>query len=168
MNGLNFDIVREVIRILNPYGKIFISSEIELDSEFKQLRLMTNPTQIHHVLYFANLLISDSQSMPGEAAILGTPSIRVSDFAGRISVLGELEHSYQLTFGINPSHPGNLYKKIEELLNTPNLNEKWQKRRQKMLADKIDVTAFMVWLIENYPKSAEIMRKDPEYQLRFK
>jgi len=42
------------------------------------------------------------------------------------------------------------------------------KCRQKMLKDKIDVTAFMVWLIKNYPKSAKIMRENPDYQERFK
>ena len=46
--------------------------------------------------------------------------------------------------------------------------EVWEKRRKKMLADKIDVTAFMVWLIENYPESVKIMKKNPDYQLRFR
>lgn len=33
--------------------------------------------------------------------------------------------------------------------------EEWQERRAKMLAEKIDVTAFLTWMIENYPASAE-------------
>ena len=37
-----------------------------------------------------------------------------------------------------------------------------------MLADKIDVTAFMVWFIENYPGSFRIMKEEPDYQYRFK
>ena len=36
-----------------------------------------------------------------------------------------------------------------------------------MLKEKIDVTAFMVWFIENYPESAKIMKENPDYQLRF-
>lgn len=37
-----------------------------------------------------------------------------------------------------------------------------------MLSDKIDVTAFMVWFIENYPKSAKIMKENPsETEKRF-
>ena len=36
-----------------------------------------------------------------------------------------------------------------------------------MLSEKIDVTAFMVWFVENYPESVEIMKKNPDYQLRF-
>jgi hypothetical protein len=37
-----------------------------------------------------------------------------------------------------------------------------------MLADKIDVTAFLVWFIENYPKSETLMKKEPEFQVKFK
>ena len=33
---------------------------------------------------------------------------------------------------------------------------------------KIDVTAFMVWFVENYPDSVKIMRENSDYQLRFK
>ena len=32
----------------------------------------------------------------------------------------------------------------------------------KMLADKIDVTAFLTWFIEKYPGSAEIAREGDE------
>lgn len=33
-----------------------------------------------------------------------------------------------------------------------------------MLADKIDVTAFLVWFIENWPESFKIMKENPDYQ----
>ena len=31
-----------------------------------------------------------------------------------------------------------------------------------MLTDKIDVTTFMIWFIENYPDSAKIMKVNPD------
>jgi hypothetical protein len=37
-----------------------------------------------------------------------------------------------------------------------------------MLSEKIDVTAFLVWFIKNYPKSVKIMKENPEFQERFK
>ncbi len=49
-----------------------------------------------------------------------------------------------------------------------NLKEEFQIRRQKMLADKIDVTAFLVWFVENYPNSAKVMKENPDYQFNFK
>jgi hypothetical protein len=106
--------------------------------------------------------------MSVEAAMLGTPSVRFSSFAGKISVLEELEHKYSLTFGVDPENPEKLFSKLNELLNMKNLKQDFQDRRKNMLADKIDVTAFMVWFIENYPESVQTMRKNPDYQYNFK
>ena len=40
--------------------------------------------------------------------------------------------------------------------------------KEKMLSGKIDVTAFMVWFIENYPNSVKVMKENSDYQIRFK
>ena len=166
--GITEDIIRKLIKILSKKGKVLINSERELESEFEKYRIQINPNDIHHALYYADLFIGDSQTMVAEASVLGTPSIRYNDFVGKLSYLEELELKYNLAFGINTSDINNLYEKVEELLSIPNLKSIWQKRRQKMLSEKIDVTAFMVWFIENYPESIKIMKNNPNYQSRFK
>ncbi len=168
IDGITSEIAQKLINILEPAGNIYITSERELEPQFEKYRLNINPLDIHHILAYAGLYIGDSQSMAVEAAMLGVPSVRFNDFAGRIGVLEELEHKYGLTYGIKTSQPDLLFAKIEELIDTPNLRDEFQRRRQKMLADKIDVTAFLVWFIENYPQSAEIMKKNPDYQFRFR
>jgi hypothetical protein len=50
----------------------------------------------------------------------------------------------------------------------PNIKVEWQKRRMKMLSEKIDVTAFMVWFVENYPQSIKVMKEQPDYQYNFR
>lgn len=51
----------------------------------------------------------------------------------------------------------------------PNARAIWQKRREKMLAEKIDVTAFSTWFIENYPESVkEAKNADSEFWKQFK
>lgn len=162
--GISRDAADRVIRLLAPHGRIFITAEGELAPEFEQYRIAIDPLDIHHALYYADMFIGDSQTMTAEAAVLGTPAVRCNSFVGRLSYLEELEHKYGLTYGIPPDQPQNLLTRIEELLAMPDLKETWQRRRKKMLADKIDVTAFMVWLIENYPHSA----KDKNYQASFK
>ena len=147
---------------------VYISSEKELSEPYCSYQLASPVDLIHHIMDFASFLVCDSQSMAVEAAMLGVPSIRFNDFAGKISVLEELEHKYGLTYGIKTDQPERLFEKINELLAIPNLREEFQFRRQKMLADKIDVTAFLAWFIENYPKSKEIMKTNPDYQYRFK
>jgi predicted glycosyltransferase len=123
---------------------------------------------MHHVLAMSSLLISDSQSMSVEAAMLGVPSLRYSSFAGKISVLEELEHKYNLTYGIQIGKEEELMRKLDFLLSMKNLSLEFQTRRQRMHADKIDVTAFMVWFIENYPVSRATMKSNPDFQFSFK
>jgi len=108
---------------------------------------------IHHMIALATIFIGDSQTMAAEAGILGTPFIRYNDFVGRLGYLNELEEKYNLGFGIRPGDEEKLFSAIRTLLNTPDLHEVWQKRRQKMLEDKINVAVYMTELIENYPES---------------
>lgn len=166
--GINTQIAQNLIDILIKYGDVYITSERELEPQFEKYRLNIDPLDIHHIMAFSKLYVGDSQSMAVEAAMLGVPSVRFNDFAGKISVLEELEHKYGLTFGIKTDKPELLYQKINELLAYPDLREEFQKRRQKMISDKIDVTAFLVWFIENYPESAKIMKENPDYQFNFR
>ena len=169
ISGLNVELVLKVITIAQKYGyKIFISSESELDKRLSKYQLNLKYSDIHHVMNYASMLISDSQSMSVESAMLGVPSLRFSDFAGRISVLEELEKKYGLTYGIKTDKQQELLNKMEELLNMTNLREEFQNRRRKMLNDKIDVSAFFVWFIENYPISKKIIMDNPKYQNQFK
>lgn len=168
ISGITYNIAKKLISLLKPHGNIYISSERKLESDFEQYRLNINPLDIHHVLAFAKMYIGDSQTMAAEAAVLGTPSIRFNDFVGKLGYLEDLEHKYGLTYGFKTSKPENLFNKIEELLRIPSLTEEWQKRQKKMLKDKIDVTAFIVWFIDNYPNSVKIMKKYPKYQYNFK
>jgi len=166
--GLNIEQKLRLIELLKPYGKIFITTEREIEPELKKYKLSVSPEKIHSLLYYATMLIGDSQTMTSEAAILGTPAIRSNSFVGKISYLEEEEHKYGLTYGFKPEDFEKMLAKIDDLLKMSDLNEEWQKRRERMLSDKIDVTAFMVWFVENYPESVKIMKKNPEYQLRFK
>ena len=171
VSGISTDIARRLVELLSPHGKIYITSERALEPEFEQYRLHINPLDIHHVMAFATLSKGDSQSMANEAAMLGVPSLRFNDFVGakKIGVMEEMEKVYGLTYGISSHEPDLLYAKVEELLAMPNLREEFQKRRQKMLSDKIDVTAFLTWFIENYPASAQQARNaDTDFWKQFK
>jgi len=153
IRGLDYSIIDEISRMADGKMKIFINSEYELPKKYEHMRLKVSPQHIHHVLNYCTLFISDSQSMTVEAAMLGTPSIRYSDFAGRISVLEELEYTYNLTTSVKPPNVKLLLDTIEEKVSDPDLNLKYKQRREKMLSDKIDVTQYLTDLILNYPES---------------
>jgi predicted glycosyltransferase len=169
INGFNEELLKQTIEKLEAADfKVQLSSEKIMNAFFDKYMLKINPSQMHKVLCNADILISDSQSMTMEAAMLGIPSIRYSDFSGRIGVLEELEHKYQLTFGVKPGNPGKLTHILDGLLSMGDIQEEFQIRRKKMLDDKIDVTMFFTWLIENFPESAKIIQESPDYQYGFK
>ena len=168
VQGLSIENKRRIIELLKPFGRVFITTERNIDEEFKPYQLKVSPDKAHSLMYYATMLIGDSQTMTSEAAIMGTPAIRCNTFVRRISYLEEEEFTYNLTYGFLPNDSDAMFSKINELLVFPDLKQEWQVRRAKMLTEKIDVTAFFVWFIENYPSSAETMRKNPDYQYNFR
>ena len=119
-------------------------------------------------MYYATMFVGDSQTMTSEAAVLGTPAVKCNSFAGRLSVPNELEQRYGLCYSFLPEQQEVFFAKIEELLAMPDLKGEWQLRRQRMLADKIDYTRFLVWFVENYPQSRQTIIEQPEFQSQFR
>jgi len=148
--GLSLEDRKRLVSQLSKLGKVFITSESPLPPELEPYRYHISSDSMLDALSFAKMLISDSQTMTAEAAILGVPSVRCNSFVGRISYLEEMEHRYRLTFGFTPDHQEEMFSKIDELLNQPDLTETWQKSRQFMLSEKIDVTAWMVDMVEKF------------------
>jgi hypothetical protein len=150
-HGLSVAIVEKMIVICEKHGfRVWINAENALPVSLQQYQLTLHAAMMHHVLAGAKLLISDSQSMSVEASMLGIPSLRFSDFAGKISVLEELEHTYHLTKGISTDAPEALLKQLDEWLQQVDLTERFRQRNLKMLQDKVDVAAFVTWFVEDY------------------
>jgi predicted glycosyltransferase len=166
--GITDKLALQIVKLLEPYGKIHLSSERELSPELEPYRVKVKASDILDVLYYADLYLGDSQTMTAEAAVLGTPSLRFNDFVGKLGYLEELEHKYQLTYGIPTDQPEKLLEKLKELVSIPQLKATWEKRRNSMLEQTIDPTRFMVWFFENYPESARTMINDKEYINRFR
>ncbi|NLO90183.1 MAG: DUF354 domain-containing protein [Clostridia bacterium] len=138
---------------LEKYSKVFISSEAPLPADLEKYRLTINPEDMHSFLSTVNLLVCDSQTMATEGAVLGIPVVRCNSFVGDNDMgnFMELEKRYNLIF--NYRDPELALAKAVELIKTPGLRRDWNEKRNLLLKEKIDVTSFMVWLVENYPDS---------------
>jgi len=165
--GLSFGIIGKTIKNLSVFAKVFISSEGNLPGDLEQYKIGIPPEKMHDALSYANLCIGESPTMAEESAVLGTPSICISSWAGDTGVINDLQ-KYNLLYCFKPEYEKKAIEKGLELIKNKNIKKKWQESRKKMLSEKIDVTAFMVWFIENYPGSVKIMKENPEFQERFK
>jgi len=166
--GLSLTQKQRLVDLLKSYGRVIITSERKIEPEFEPYRLPVPPEDIHSLMSFATMFLGDSQTMTSEAAILGVPALKCNTFAGKLSVPNELEEKYGLCFAYHPSEFEKFYAHVKRMLEAPHTKEEWQKKREKFLADKIDVTAFFTWFIENYPESRRIVNENPAYQFIFR
>jgi len=166
--GINYEQKKALINLLEPFGRIIITSENTIEPEFEKYRLPVAPEKIHSLIHYATLFIGDSQTMTSEAAILGTPALKCNTFAGKLSVPNELEEKYGLCYSYQPDDFKQFYNHVEQFVKTPDIKQEWKEKRELFLADKIDVTSFLVWFIEYYPQSKKIMKENPNYQYNFR
>ena len=163
INGLSIEQKLKLINLLERHGKVFITTEREIEPELKKYQLPLSPEKTHSLMSYASMFLGDSQTMTSEAAVLGVPAIRCNSFAGRISTLEEEEQKYGLTFGFLPTNFESMLNKVDSLIQIKNLSQEWGERKVKMLEDKINVTNFFIWFIENYPNSKQIMEQESEF-----
>mgnify|MGYP000973114894 CR=1 FL=1 len=166
--GISSEKKLKAIEEFSKVAKVFISSESELPNKLEKYRVRIEPHRMHDAIAFASLVFGESSTMAEEAAMLGVPSVYI--FNNSTFYTTHLEKEYRLMYNYSESIEGqqNAIEKGIEILKSSGLREEWQAKREKMLNDKIDVTAFLVWFIENYPQSAKIMKENPNYQYNFK
>ena len=153
VEGINDQRALQLIQLMEPHGKVWITSERPLNKELEPYRIQIPAKEMHHALAFAHLYAGDSQTMTAEAAVLGTPALRFNDFVGRLGYLEELEHKYDLTYGFKTHQFEPLIAKLQELLKEPNLKGRWNEKQSIMLKECIDLTDFWFNFFEQYPES---------------
>jgi len=165
-SGLNMNTRKELINLFIEKGyKVFISSESDrIDPVFEPYLINIPPERMHDVLKYCELLVSESGTMASEAAILATPVVYVNS----LPLMGYLEEEQKAGLLFHFPSSKRVLEKVNEILSIPDFKEVFNSRCQKMLDDKIDVTSFLVWFIENYPESFRIIKENPDYQDRFR
>lgn len=162
--GLSFKSKIKLVRTLEKYGRVLISSEGSLQEVLKSNQIKIRPEHLHHFLAFATLYIGEGSTTASECAVLGTPNIYINSLI--VSYCKEQEEKYGLCFHLTKENM--VIEKAIEIINNKDIHQEYQEKRRRMLNDKIDGTAFIVWFVENYPDSVKIMRANPEYPNRFK
>ena len=166
-SGISYENKIKLVKTLSRHLRVFISSEKELPEELENYQINIPPEQMHNALAYAHLFVGESSTMATESAVLGTPSIYIND--SKLGYTNDLAN-YGLLYSYMESENDQIaaIKKAEELALKQNIKEEYIAKREKMLADKIDVSAFLIWFVENYPESfKEVKAKDFDFG-RFK
>ncbi|MCK0131229.1 DUF354 domain-containing protein [Flavobacteriaceae bacterium F08102] len=153
----------QIVEYLSKNYALFISSEGDVPDRYKKYLFKIPPDKMHDAMAFASLVVSEGATMASEAGVLGTPSIYVNSL---VRCYNEDQEKYGLVFNFQSSE--GVLAKIKAIQEIEDVEEVFEKRRQNMLADKIDFTSFLLWFVQEYPASQKIIFDDPAYQERFK
>jgi predicted glycosyltransferase len=148
--GLSIDQKIEIVNILKNFGFVHITSEAPLPDEIAEFACKIPPSEIHDFMVSCKMIVGESATMASEAACMGIPAIFISN-TGR-GYTTEQDKKYSLIKHYQLKQWNEIVLTMKEWA-SQDLRNEWQERRRNMLKDKIDVTAWMVDLIENYPDS---------------
>jgi hypothetical protein len=142
--GLSEDSRRTLINRISKFGKVFITSEAGLPEDLSPYQIKISPEFMHDLLYYASLYIGEGATMASEAAILGTPSIYTSTI--ELGVINELKDKYHLVYQYDRNRKA--IDKAIEIASGAETKSDYALNHQQMLADKIDVTKWVVEFVE--------------------
>jgi hypothetical protein len=146
--GLTNEDKTRLVNGLLEHGKVLITSEGPLPIALEPYKVQISPTKIHDLLAYARMYVGEGTTMASEAAMLGVPGIYINTRVD--GYVNELSRKYGLIHHFQQSQLA--VEKAIQLAGTPDLPAEYQQKRQHMLADKIDVTAWMVEFVENLGK----------------
>lgn len=152
ISGFSMEDKIELVRRLSPKMKIFISSEGKGENALSKYQIKIPKSRIHDAISFASLIVTDTQTMATEAAILGTPVIRSNAFIGKydMGIFKELE-ARQLLFNYDNSRQA-IEKADEISSNSEKFKIEWIERSRQFLRENTCITDFMTDIIINYNK----------------
>jgi len=142
----------EIIKHLEKYGKVILSSEEELPSEFDKYIKKIPHTKIHSVMSQAQLFVGDGLTMAFECNVMGVHAIFTSELTS--GAADEMEQKYGLLYTIDDREHmvEKTKKKIDELLSQKNLKEIGKEKQKKLLEDKKDFNEWWVDYLEKEVK----------------
>lgn len=159
ISGLSWGMKRYAVKRLSQVARVFVSSEEPLPQDLEPFRLTTPVDRIHDVIAHAALCFGESATMSAESAVLGVPAVFIDQ--RDIGYTSDIADRYGLITQFDPDPEGfeNAIEKGLEILWVGEADT-WKRKKDQLLRDHIDVTAFMTKLIENYPDSVRSLKSE--------
>lgn len=154
----------KLIENLKKVYRVFVSSESEIPNELKADSLNIHPSKLHDLMFFSSLFIGEGGTMASESVCLGVPSIYINP----LPIMGYLEEQKKAGLLYHFTNIEKDFSHIMTIINNFKKDNAYSQKVVSFLNKKIDVSSMLLWFIENYPKSFEIMKNNSDYQYNFK
>ncbi len=142
----------KLIKHLEKYGKVLLSSEEDLPEEFDKYKIKVPHKKLHSIMSFAQLFVGDGLTMAFECNVMGVHAIFSSELTSGAG--DEIEKVYKLLYQIDDRKNmlEKTIKKSKELLEKKDLRKEGHKKLKKLLKDKIDINEWWVNYLEKEVK----------------
>jgi uncharacterized protein len=144
--GLTAAQKRDLVELLQKYGRVLVSSEAPLPSDLASLEIGGPVHDIHHLMARAQVVVGESATMSSEAAVLGVPAVFIAT-SGR-GYTDDQEKRYGLVRHFTEGEYDPALGCIEELV-ADSPRDFGRAARQQLLDEKIDVTQWMIDYFES-------------------
>jgi len=145
--GITESVFRKVVAMLSDRGRVFLSTERGRPTGLDVEPLPVPTHLIHDLLYYADIYVGDSGTMSTEAAMLGTPSVRLNSIESDADerIFRTLETDYGLLFSFSDGEAA--LRKVRALMTDESTPAEWERRRSRLLDDAPDVTEELLAII---------------------
>jgi predicted glycosyltransferase len=140
--GVSLALADALVDRLGQSMRVFVSTEGALPARWSHLGFPLPPRQMLDAMAAASLVVGDSGSMVGEAAMLGTPAVFLGSFAHERAYLVDLERSWGLARVFLPDESDEMLRVVVELVDDPTTEATWRERRAKMLDHAVDLSSW--------------------------
>lgn len=151
--GLDRRSVIELASRLHGQVDVLVSTEAPMAAPEGTRLLNAPPESVHHVMAAARFVMSDSQSMTAEAALLGVPAVRVNDFVGRLSSLAALERR-GLAFGFRSQEAREAIDLVARIATDEEAQAAFKEGQTRYFEDTPDPLPWLITLIEDLVSEA--------------
>lgn len=151
VSGFSVNQRYQLVERLSEHATVLVSDEgDEMDLHDTAAQPFSlHPARMHDALANANLLVADTQTMVTEAALLATPAIRSNSFVGEES-MGNFLELEERDLIYNLGEFDDVLAKSVELLADDSIQEQWVHKRDRYMADKVNLADLIVDIAVNF------------------
>jgi predicted glycosyltransferase len=143
LTGLTIEQKKEIVKEIDKNATPVITSESKLPEDLRQYQMKIPPWRIHDALAYASMYIGEGATMASESAMLGTTGIYINKI--NAGTLKEQE-KYGLIYNYRDFH--GVMDSINRIFTSKDIKQTSINKRDKMLSEKVDVTSFMLKIVE--------------------
>ncbi len=164
VTGITDSVIDKILLMFGPTHRIILNYEGTPNPKYREHILKIDPSDMLDLIFYADLLVGDSQSMQVEAGLLGTPSIRSNkwvQYREKVSVIHYIEDKYDLCSSILPGDTDSIISKAQELT-APDAKNVWREKTYRFYQENVSLTDFLYWLLADFRNRHRLLIKDPE------